>query len=38
VPFDIAFSLHKTWRRAFSVAIGELEGRHYNWQALAWEP
>jgi hypothetical protein len=37
VPFDIAFGLPKSWRRAFTVALGEMEGAQYNWEALAWD-
>lgn len=37
VPFDIAFTLPKIWRRAFVVALGEMDGGQYNWQTLGWE-
>lgn len=38
VPFDIAFSLPKAWRRAFVVALGEMAGGRYDWDSLGWEP
>ncbi len=38
VPFDIAFSLSKSDRLAFMVAIGELDrSQRYDWQAMGWE-
>jgi hypothetical protein len=37
VPFDIAFTLPSIWRRAFVVALGEMGGAQYDWQAMAWE-
>jgi hypothetical protein len=38
VPFDIAFTLPKAERRAYAVAIGELDGAtRYDWQAMGWE-
>jgi hypothetical protein len=38
VPFYIAFCLPKAERRAFVVAIGELDGsKRYDWRAMGWE-
>ena len=37
VPFDIAFSLPLIDRRAFAVALGEMEGGRYDWDRLGWE-
>jgi hypothetical protein len=37
VPFDVAFSLPAAERLAFIVAIGELDGRHFDWRGLAWK-
>jgi hypothetical protein len=36
VPFDVAFTLPPIWRRAFVVALGEIAGAQYDWQALGW--
>jgi hypothetical protein len=37
VPFDLAFSLPLIERRAFAVAIGEMNGAHYDWNRLSWD-
>jgi hypothetical protein len=36
VPFDVAFSLPPTERLAFIVALGELDGRSFDWRGLRW--
>jgi hypothetical protein len=37
VPFDIAFSLPPIERLAFIVALGELDGRQFNWRDFTWK-
>ncbi len=37
VPFDIAFALPLVERRAFAVALGEMDGAQYDWDRLSWE-
>ena len=37
MPFDVAFSLPEDERLAFVVALGTLEGRTFDWQALGWK-
>ena len=37
MPFDVAFSLPEDERMAFVVALGTLEGRIFDWQALGWK-
>ena len=37
MPFDVAFSLPEDERLAFVVALGTLEGRVFDWQALGWK-
>jgi hypothetical protein len=36
VPFDVAFSLPADERMAFVVALGTLDGRVFDWQAMRW--
>ena len=36
VPFDVAFSLADDDRTAWVVAIGELEGKRYDWTTRRW--
>jgi hypothetical protein len=36
VPFDVAFSLAEDDRTAWVVAIGELEGKRYDWTTRQW--
>ncbi len=36
MPFDVAFSLDETERLAWVVALGTLDGRAFDWRALAW--
>ena len=36
VPFDVAFSLDQDERRAWIVALGTLDGRTYDWEAMRW--
>ena len=38
IPFDVAFSLDPDMLLAFCVIIGELGGRVFNWDKMAWEP
>ena len=37
VPFDVAFSLPADERMAFVVALGTLDGRVFDWQAMRWK-
>ncbi len=37
VPFDVAFSLDRTTRLAFVVAIGTLKGEVYDWNERKWQ-
>jgi hypothetical protein len=37
VPFDVAFTLPPDDRLAFVVALGTLDGRQFDWQALSWK-
>lgn len=37
MPFDVAFSLPEDERVAFVVALGTLEGRLFDWNAMRWE-
>jgi len=36
VPFDVACSLTRNERLAWVVALGALEGRQFDWQAIQW--
>jgi hypothetical protein len=36
VPFDVAFLLPPAERLAFIVALGELDGRVFDWRDLIW--
>jgi hypothetical protein len=36
VPFDIAFSLPTDDRQLFVVALGTLDGQHYDWSSGRW--
>ena len=36
IPFDVAFSLDEDERRAWIVALGELDGRTWDWGAMRW--
>jgi hypothetical protein len=36
VPFDVAFSLTVRERQAWVVAIGQLDGRTFDWDAGVW--
>jgi hypothetical protein len=36
VPFDLAAGLSSTQRVAWVVAMGELRGGRFDWEALAW--
>jgi hypothetical protein len=37
VPFDVAFSLPADERLAWVVALGGLQGRHFDWVTLSWK-
>lgn len=37
VPFDVAFSLDRTERMAWSVIMGEFEGGTFNWSSGTWD-
>jgi hypothetical protein len=34
---DVAFSLPADERLAWVVAIGTLEGRHFDWRSRSWK-
>jgi hypothetical protein len=36
VPFDVAFSLDDDDRTAWVIAIGELDGKRYDWTTRQW--
>jgi len=36
VLFDVAFPLGGAERRAWIVALGELDGRAWSWRAMRW--
>lgn len=36
MPFDVAFSLPIDERQAFVVALGTLDGGHYDWSSARW--
>jgi hypothetical protein len=36
VPFDVAFSLSVTERQEWVVAMGQLEGRIFDWATASW--
>jgi hypothetical protein len=37
VPFDVAFSLDAETRLAWVIAVGELQGRVWDWSAMRWQ-
>jgi hypothetical protein len=37
VPFDVAFTLSEADRLAYVVALGTLDGRVFDWQAMCWK-
>ena len=37
VPFDVAFSMRRTERHAWSIVMGELEGGQFNWASFSFE-
>jgi hypothetical protein len=37
VPFDVAFSLPARDRLAWVVALGELDGRSFDWGRMSWD-
>ncbi|HQT87964.1 MAG TPA: hypothetical protein PK677_05350 [Acidiphilium sp.] len=38
VPFEVAFELDEAVRTAFVVCFGTLDGLHFDWQRMMWEP
>ena len=36
MPFDIAFSLPADDRQVFVVALGTLDGQHFDWATGRW--
>jgi hypothetical protein len=36
VPFDVAFALPVSERLAWVVALGQLDGRVFDWTSLSW--
>jgi hypothetical protein len=37
VPFDVAFSLPVEDRTAWVIALGTLQGRRFDFEAMCWE-
>jgi DNA-directed RNA polymerase subunit K/omega len=37
VPFDVAFSLPDEERKAWSIALGEIDGGKFNFDMGRWE-
>jgi hypothetical protein len=37
VPFDVAFSLSPDERLAWVVALGQLDGREFDFSTLTWK-
>jgi hypothetical protein len=37
VPFDVAFGLGERERLAWIVALGELDGRVFDWKSMSWQ-
>lgn len=37
MPFDVAFSLPVDERQAFVVALGTLDGQHFDWATKRWD-
>lgn len=37
VPFDVAFSLGETQRRAWAIMFGEMDGQTWDWDEMDWK-
>lgn len=38
VPYDVVMEMTAARRMAWIVALGEREGRIFNWKLLEWDP
>lgn len=36
LPFEVAVKMGPAEKLAYLIAFGELEGRHWDWNRLAW--